>query len=184
MPLQSDSLIVEVEIWDLCLPVAHMIVCTMIYMWRVPLAGYILLMTPQLEVLKHLGHANFDDNRSEGLKRFFHLLLFGMMVGIVEISLVPRLSCAEEATCTHVQTIQILLGLPFSPQRTGTIPWWMSLTLCFGWWSCIRQTKPTTAQIVFSVMHREGSGGFAEGLCVCGIHPEKLIASFRKRTQV
>ena len=34
----------------------------------VPLAGYILLMTPQLEVLKHLGHANFDDNRSAELK--------------------------------------------------------------------------------------------------------------------
>ena len=29
MPLQSDSPIVEVEIWDLCLPVAH--VCTTIY---------------------------------------------------------------------------------------------------------------------------------------------------------
>ena len=37
-------------------------VCTMITC--VPLAGYILLMTPQLEVLKHLGHANFDGNRS------------------------------------------------------------------------------------------------------------------------
>ena len=45
------------------------------------LAGYIFLMTPQLEVLKHLGHANFDDNRSAELKRFFHLLLFGMMFG-------------------------------------------------------------------------------------------------------
>ena len=39
-------------------------------------------MTPQLEVLKHLGHANFHDSRSVGLKRFFHLLLFGMMVGM------------------------------------------------------------------------------------------------------
>ena len=65
MPLQSDSLIIEVEIWDLCLPVAHMYndlaTC-------VPLAGYILFMIPQLEVLKHLGHANFDDNRSAELK--------------------------------------------------------------------------------------------------------------------
>ena len=42
----------------------------------VPLAGYILLMTPQLEVLKHLG---LDDNRSAELKRFYDLLLFGMM---------------------------------------------------------------------------------------------------------
>ena len=32
----------------------------------------ILLMTPQLEVLKHLGHANFDDNRSAELKQFYH----------------------------------------------------------------------------------------------------------------
>ena len=39
----------------------------------VPLADYILLMTPQLEVLKHFGHGNFDDNRSA------RLLLFGMM---------------------------------------------------------------------------------------------------------
>ena len=30
-------------------------------------------MTPQLEVLKHLGHQNFDDNRSAELKQFFHL---------------------------------------------------------------------------------------------------------------
>ena len=59
MPLQSDSLIVEAEIWDLCLPVAHM------YVTCVALAGYILLVTPQLEVLKHLGHAN---NRSAELK--------------------------------------------------------------------------------------------------------------------
>ena len=29
-------------------------------------------MTPQLEVLKHLGHALFDDNRSAELKRFYH----------------------------------------------------------------------------------------------------------------
>ena len=34
----------------------------------VPLAGYRLLMTPQREVLKHLGHANFDGNRSAELK--------------------------------------------------------------------------------------------------------------------
>ena len=38
-------------------------------------------MTPQFEVLKHLGHASFDDNRSAELKRFFHLLLFRMMFG-------------------------------------------------------------------------------------------------------
>ena len=58
-------------------------VCTMIYVSNkvtcVPLAGYILLMTPQLEVLKHLGHANSDDNRSAELKQFYHLSLFGMM---------------------------------------------------------------------------------------------------------
>ena len=36
-----------------------------------------------------------------------------------------------------------------------------------------------TAQIVFSVMHREGSGGFSEGLRVSRLHSEeKLIASF------
>ena len=45
----------------------------------VPLADYILLMTSQLEVLKHIGHANFDDNRSAELKRIYHLLLFGVM---------------------------------------------------------------------------------------------------------
>ena len=45
MPLQSDSLIVGVEIWDLCLPVAHM--------WHNVCVDYILLMTLQLEVLKH-----------------------------------------------------------------------------------------------------------------------------------
>ena len=31
MPLQSETLIVEVEIWELCLPVAHMYVQIMIY---------------------------------------------------------------------------------------------------------------------------------------------------------
>ena len=63
MPLQSDSLIVEVEISDLC----------------VPLAGYLLMMTPQLEVLtsscycvrKPQAHAeNFDDNWSETIFLF------------------------------------------------------------------------------------------------------------------
>ena len=39
------------------------------------------MMTPQLEVLKHLGHENFDDNRSAELKQFFHLSLFGKMFG-------------------------------------------------------------------------------------------------------
>ena len=43
----------------------------------------------------------------------------------------------------------------------------------------VSQSKPTIAQIVFSVMHREGSGGFSEGLCVCGMHSEeKGVASF------
>ena len=56
-------------------------VCTMIYISYMCATGrlYILLMTPQLEVLKHLGLANFDDNRSAELKRFYHLSLFGMM---------------------------------------------------------------------------------------------------------
>ena len=45
----------------------------------VPLAGYIPLMTPQLEVLKYFGHASFDDNKSAELKRFYHLSLFGIM---------------------------------------------------------------------------------------------------------
>ena len=30
----------------------------------------------------------------------------------------------------------------------------------------VSQTKPTTAQVVFSIMHREGSGGFSEALGV------------------
>ena len=55
MSLQSDSLIVEVEILDLCVPLC---------------ATGLLLMTPQLEVLKHLGHENFDDNRSEAIFPF------------------------------------------------------------------------------------------------------------------
>ena len=33
-----------------------------------------------LEVLKHLGHENFDDKGSAELKQFFHLSLFGMMI--------------------------------------------------------------------------------------------------------
>ena len=53
--------------------------CTMIYVFHVWhwQASYILLMTPQLEVLKHLGHAKFDDNKSAELN---HLILFGMML--------------------------------------------------------------------------------------------------------
>ena len=74
MPLQSDSLIVEVEIWDLCLPMAHMYVqCTC-----AQLAGYIHLMTPQLEVLNPLGHANFDHSRIEVI---FPFIAVGMMFG-------------------------------------------------------------------------------------------------------
>ena len=92
MPLQSDSLIVEVEIWDLCLPVAHMYDNNLYIYTCVPLAGYDDTVTPQLEVLKHLGHPNFVDNRLAELKRFFYLSLFGwddvwMKYGL---SLVPR----------------------------------------------------------------------------------------------
>ena len=92
MPLQSDSLIVEVEIYDLYLSVAHMYVQCIC----VPLAGYILLMTPQLEVLKHLGHENFDDNRSAELKWFFHLLLFGMIIIIIIIIIIIALQHSED----------------------------------------------------------------------------------------
>ena len=39
---------------------------------------YLLLMTPQLEVLKHFGHANFDDSmqisRSEVIFPIYHCL--------------------------------------------------------------------------------------------------------------
>ena len=48
-------------------------VCTMNYI------SYILLMSLQLEVLKHLDRVNVDDNRLAELKQFYHLSLFGMM---------------------------------------------------------------------------------------------------------
>ena len=73
-PVAYSSLIVEVEIWDLCLPVRH--TCMYNATGRLHTNN-----DPQLEVLKHLGHANFDDNRPAGLKRFFHLSVFGMMFG-------------------------------------------------------------------------------------------------------
>ena len=86
----------------------------------------------------------------------------------------PEESTWKPPNC--LSTMQSLLGLPFSPQGAGITPWWVSLTLCLAD-DHVGQTKPTTAQIVFSVMHREGSGGFSEGLCVCGMHSEeKLIA--------
>ena len=46
---------------------------------------------------------------------------------------------SEEATWklpNCLSTMQSLLGLPFSPQGAGVTPWWVSLTLCLGWWSC------------------------------------------------
>ena len=78
------------------------------------LAGYILLMTQQLKVLKQFGHVNFDGNRSAEWKRFFHLSLFGWSMG----------------TCMGTWKLLNLLGLPFSPQGAGLNPWWVSLTLC------------------------------------------------------
>ena len=60
------------------------------------------------------------------------------------------------------------------PLNPSSSTWWVTLTD-----DHISQTKPIRAQIVFSVMLREGSGGFSEGWCVCGMHSEeKVIASF------
>ena len=55
-------------------------VCTMIYISYMCATGRLhTLDDTQFEVLKHLGYANLDDNRSAELKRFYHLLWFGMM---------------------------------------------------------------------------------------------------------
>ena len=77
--------------------------------------------------------------------------------------------------------MQSFLGLPFPPQGAGNNP--MVGVINFIPWLVpsdhVSQTKPTTPSIVFSVKHREGSGGFSEGFCVWGMHSEeKLIASF------
>ena len=70
MPLKSDSMIAEVEIGHLWLPVAHLYMCaTADTCTCVPLAGYALFMKT-LEVLKHLDHAKLVDNRSVGVKQF------------------------------------------------------------------------------------------------------------------
>ena len=38
----------------------------------------------------------------------------------------------------------------------------------------VSQNKPTIRSTdCVRVMHREGSGGFSEGLCVCGMHSEE-----------
>ena len=93
----------------------------------------------------------------------------------------PNCLSTENGNPNKLCIMQSVLGLLFSPR--GITPWWVSLTLCLGWWS--HQPDQTNHSTDCVQCHVQGSGGFYEDLCVCGIHPEeKLIASFWKRTQV
>ena len=73
-----------------------------------PLAGYLLLITLQLEVLKHLGHENFDDNRSEAIFLFIAVWDHVWMKYGLNSSATWKLP-----NC--LSTMQSLLELPFSP---------------------------------------------------------------------
>ena len=95
-------------------------------------------MTPQLEVLKHLGHANFDDNRlaefSEAILPFSAVwddvrikydfsLDYKKLHGSYQIVYQQKM-----AIPTNAEFVGHLLGLSFPPQEAGIISWWVSLT--------------------------------------------------------
>ena len=107
-------------------------------------------MTPQLEVLKHLGHANFDENRSAELKQFYHNDKIASILLIIAVWDDVRMKYGfsldqkklhgsyqivyqqKMAIPTNAEFVGRLLGLVFSPQGAGITPWWVSLTLCLG----------------------------------------------------
>ena len=85
-----------------------------------------------------------------------------------------------EATKLFINNAEFIGIAIFSPRSWNNS---MVGVINFMPWLMIMSRKPDqtnhSTDCVLSVMHREGSGGFSEGLCVCGMHSEeKLIASF------
>ena len=94
----------------------------------------------------------------------------------------PNCLSTENGNPNKLCIMQSLLGLPFSPQGAGITPWWVSLTLCLGWWS--RKPDQTNHSTDCVQCHAQGRVRWLLRGFVCLCSEEKLIASLWKRIQV